>query len=96
MIQHKKGIKSSLSLGTLDSLIKQYSSTMRNHRCREELLKVGITPLVENGRLDYQWALNRQGRRIYLPPDISVEMRRMIIEGEYPEIITEKELFKIL
>jgi hypothetical protein len=33
---------------------------------------------------------------MWITPDLSVEMRRMIAEGEYPWIITEKELFRIL
>lgn len=97
MRKNKMGVKTTLAAGTLDSILKLYSMTDRNKAARRILFTEGLKPIVKwTGWLDYEHMLNKEGKMVRITSELSVEMRRMIAEGEYPWIITEKELFRIL
>ena len=97
MVRSKKGVKTKLHLNVLDSLAKHYSATDRNRVARKYLFTEGLKPIVKyTGWLDYTHMLNRQGEVVWISDDLSVEMRRMIMEGEYPWIISKDQLFRIL
>jgi hypothetical protein len=80
-----------MDVDEIRALLRDTSMIRSRPRCRRVLLNKKLEPLFEHGKISEHWATGPDGD-CSLSDGMWREMKLLIVEGHYPQVVTLKEV----